>query len=152
MKRTLIAAAAVLLVAAGCGDSEDEKPATSGAFVKQLNRLCQQLEQDVLAVVKDERYPTAEEYLALRRQTGPLFAAFDAKVAAIEVTDDDKSAAEAFEAYRVESDKSNETLVEAASTGDEGTYRSAFAANDKAYDDSKAVAKLTTEGIYCPAR
>lgn len=146
--------------AAACGDDSenDVTPATATVpkanYVAQVNRLCEELIPKVLEA-SGGGHPTTfpiKDYNAERPKRTALFKAFDAKVDAIEVADADRSAADAFDAFRRESDAADVQLAAAAATGKQARFDAAVDANDRKFESSSVVKALGAAGITCQAR
>jgi hypothetical protein len=167
--RIVLAAAAAALVAltvAGCGASDDApRPATSGTsgatepaasgYVSQINELCADLKQKVLAVYgtggHGAHFPIAV-FEKEQRQLVKVIADFDAAADAVPVTDADQSAAAAFEAYRQLSDEGQRMLATAAASGKQARFDAAFSEVHAMIDASSVPDDLQLEGIVCNAR
>lgn len=123
----------------------------SGPWVTEVNRLCGELIDKVIAVRGgDATLPTRESYLEQRPAIEELNDDFDAEVDAITVPEDEQDAADAFTAYREFVDADDSNLKQAADSGDEAEFQKQFAAGEEPYRIQRA--KLEAAGIDCPAR
>jgi hypothetical protein len=159
--------ALLILGPVGCSDGDDESgvsetsapsptaSASSASYVTQVNALCTAMIDRVMAVRGDEDgdgggdIPSMEEYTAQEERLKPVIEEFDAKVAGIPVTDSDRAAAAAFDAYREFLDADSEKTAAAAKAGNQESYDAAF--QPSAEFESKRSA-LNAAGIDCPAR
>lgn len=166
MKRHLIAAAVLLLVATGCGDTDDTKNATAApnteptaqsgpTYADALNQLCDALIDDVVPITGDSARPTGAKYLADMKKVRPVWAAFDAQVADLAVvTDADRETAAAFDAFRGAGDAAEDAMPSDATiaTMDATEFQGAFdeALAEAGFDTQRS--KLNSLGVNCPAR
>ena len=178
MRRTGFAGAvlalAVVMSATGCGDSDDDaspsadtapatttastpSPDSSASYVAQVNALCEAMIDKVMGVRGDEDgsgggdLPSIDEFEAQEMQIRSIHAEFDAKVDALPVTDADRAAADAFDAFRETSDAEADELLELARDGDQAEYEAAISQPPPAEFEAKRRA-MNEAGIECPAR
>lgn len=125
-------------------------PNRSGPWVTQVNKLCDELIDPVVAVRGGEGLePTRESYLAQKPEIDELLEEFNAEVDAIPVPEDEQEAAATFKAFREFADADDEHLKEAADSGDEATFQEQFAAAEEPFRIQRT--KLAAVGITCPA-
>lgn len=127
----------------------------TASYVSRVNGLCESMIPKVMAVRGDKNgdgggdIPTPAEYEGQEARLKPIVEEFDAAVAAIPVTDKDRPAADAFDAYRKSGDAESDKILAAAKSGDQQTFEEAaqpsaeFEAKRRAMEDA---------GISCPAR
>jgi hypothetical protein len=169
MRTSLVLGALLVVTATGCSDSDDEdasassettavasaSPSSSGSYVDQVNALCEAMIDGVMAVRGDSDgdgggdVPAMDEYEDQQLRIAPITAAFDAKVDAIPVTESDRAAAEAFDAYREFIDADTARTIAAAQSGDQDRYDAAL--QPSAEFEAK-LRPVETAGISCPAR
>jgi hypothetical protein len=169
MQRFVLAGVLLVLPVSGCGGSgEDEaavpsatpaaaspSPTASGSYVSQVNALCESMIPAVMAVRGDSDgdgggdFPAMDEFEAQEAQLEPILEAFDAAVDAIPVTEADRAAADAFNAFRDLSDSDAAELVSAAKSGDQQKYEELL--EPSAEFEAKRSA-MEAAGISCPAR
>lgn len=168
-------ALAMVVSATGCGDSDDEEaspsadttpatttastpsPTSSASYVAQVNALCEAMIDKVMGVRGDEDgsgggdFPSIDEFEAQELQIRSIHAEFDAEVDALPVTDADRDAAEALDAFRETSDAEADKLLELARDGDETGYEAAVSQPPPADFETKRRA-MNEAGLECPAR
>jgi hypothetical protein len=154
-----ILAALVVVLTAACGDPASGEQLATGAtdasmpgYATQVNALCKELIDEVLPITQDKPNPTPEEFLGFATQIDPLLAQFDAKLDAIEVAQEDSSAAQAFDAYRSSVDEGDGELRQVALTGDRAAFEVARRDFLDELSSSREMVELHAEGIVCPAR
>jgi hypothetical protein len=160
MFRRLILIGAFLAVASGCGSignndrTEANSTGTSGGpdYETQVNALCADLVDEVLPISGDKPNPSPDEFLSFTDKIDPVIDRFDKKVNALEVSEADRSAADAFDAYRSKLDAADAALMKVARTGDVDAFATAFTDFLNELRASPEKAELSTEGIVCPAR
>lgn len=161
----------LLMPVSGCGDSAGEEastpsptaavsspspsPSASGSYVSKVNALCESMIPDVMKVRGDTDndgggdLPSLKEVEGQEAQLKPIMEKFDTAVDAIPVTDADRPAADAFNAYRKTVDAEGAKMLAAAKSGDQQKYEEAF--KPSAEFEAKRRA-LEATGIVCPAR
>jgi len=161
--KALLVCGLLAMIVAACGDDSEDDAAPAAAttstvpkpdYVTQVNRLCEELIPKVLEA-SGGGHPThfpVEDYNAERPKRTALFKAFDAKVDAIEVAAADRSAADAFDAFRHESDAADVQVAAAAATGKQARSDTAIDAKERKYESSSVVKDLEATGIRCPVR
>jgi len=162
--KTLLICGLLAVTAAACGDDSEDDATPAAAttstvvthtdYVSQVNRLCEELIPKVLAASgggHPAHFPV-EDYNAERPKKTALYKAFDAKIDAIEVAGADRSKADAFDAFRRESDAADVQLAATAATGKQATFDAGVDANERKYESSSVVKDLEATGIRCPAR
>lgn len=159
MLKRVILTGAVLMAASGCGDTgASDQPGTDSMsvagsdYATRVNELCADLIDQVLPITGDKPHPSPQEFLGFAKKIGPVIDDFDSSVDALEVAKADRSAEDAFDAYRSMVDDANAALAEVARTGDIETFDAAFAAFLDELRVSPEKARLRAEGIECPAR
>ena len=165
-RSTLGVAFLLLGTAVGCGDSSNaEAPPQSAAsasspaptpppngYVVQLNALCQELLSKVLTFDIGNEV-TIEQFLGKHRRLVAVIHDFDTEVDRIPVSPVDRSAAEAFDAYRQFSDAADAKVVAAARTGDQDKFDAANAAFLEAIHGTvPEIEEMNAAGIRCNAR
>jgi hypothetical protein len=170
MRWTFLVAALLAVSAAGCSDDDDNgdasvpsaasnpsptASASAASYVTQVNALCEAMVDKVMAVRGDKDgdgggdFPSMEDYAAQEERLAPIIEEFDAKVATIPVTDADRAAAEAFDAYRDFLDADAQKTLAAANAGDQATYDEDLAPSAE-FEAKRA--PVSAAGIDCPAR
>jgi crotonobetainyl-CoA:carnitine CoA-transferase CaiB-like acyl-CoA transferase len=154
------------VIVAGCGDDSenDAAPAATtpaatttsratAGYVAEVNRLCAELEPKVLDIAGPHpgSFPI-KAYEAERPKRAALYEAFDAKVEAIPVSAGDRSAADAFDAFRRLSDATDARLAAAAATGEQDRFDAAIEARHRTFDTRSELKDLAAAGIVCNAR
>jgi len=118
----------------------------------QISALCQELLSQVLTFDIGNAV-TIEQFLGKHRKLVAAIHDFDAEVDRIPVTSADRSAAEAFDAYRKFSDAADATVVAAARTGDQEKFDTANAAFlDSIHGAIPEIEEMHEAGIQCNAR
>lgn len=142
---------------AGAGETTESRAATSSrpGYTARLNQLCRELQPKVLEVYGGGGHP-APYPIAVFRSEQPRLAAlyrdFDARARAIPVTSGEQGAADAFDAYRRESDKAAAMMAAAAATGRQDRFDAAYHAVHKMFDTSPVTNRLSAAGVFCNAR
>ncbi len=164
-RRTVAIGAVLVFALAGCSDddggdtdalgedleaSESPFPAP-GSYADKVNRLCDQLAADSLDVTGGED-PTRAQFLEDQPKLAALIDTFDAEVAELPVTDTDRTAADAMKAFQRFSDESYAKVVDAAKTGDDAAFQSAFTAFLEGFEETDADESIQAQGIFCPGR
>lgn len=178
MRWSFLVGLLLVLSVSGCGDSEDEEatapsatasvpspspsapaaspsPSASGSYVSRVNALCESMIPEVMAVRGDKDgdaggdFPTLAEFEGQEAKLKPIITKFDAAVDAIPVTDADRAAADAFNAYREIGDAEAAKTLAAAKTGDQQKFREALEPSAEFEAKRRAVETL---GMSCPAR
>ena len=169
--------AAVLLLAVSltaCGDSDDDEasasapsatpagaspsPSASGSYVAQVNALCEAMIDKVMAVRGDSDsdgggdFPSMDSYEQEELQIRSIHEEFDAEVDALPVSDAERPAADAFDAFRDTGDADAEKLLTAARSGDQATYDAAFQESLNSTEFEAKRRAMNEAGIECPAR
>lgn len=157
--RMLLATSAVFLVAAGCGSDSDPEDApddtsTTSAYATQLQKLCDDLVDEVVPITGDSARPTGAKWLADRKKLRPIWDTFDAKVEDLKVsTADDRKVADTFDALRKAGDSADAGLpADEVAAMDASEFQSTF---DQALSDAgftKQRDLLESLGVSCPAR
>jgi hypothetical protein len=93
--------------------------------------------------------PELKEVEGQEAQLKPIIAKFDATVDAIPVTDADRPAADAFNAYRKVVDAEAATMLAAVKSGDRQRYEAALVPSAEFEAKRRAT---EAAGIRCPAR
>ena len=164
--KTLLVCGLLAVTAAGCGDDSNNDATTTAAttvaattvpkagYVGQVNHLCDELIPKVLDATGGGHPATfpLKDYIAERPKLKALYKSFDAKVDALTVAAADQSAADAFDAFRHESDAADAHMAAAAATGKQDKFDAAFDVNQRGYDTSSVVKDLAAAGIRCPGR
>ena len=128
------------------------EPSAPRSYVTQVNALCQELLAEVLRFDIGNNV-TIEQFLGKHEKLVPAIEAFDAEVDAIPVTPADRTAADAFNAYRRFSDAADATVVAAAETGDQRQFDAAnrtFLATIRG--GATEIDDIHEVGIQCNAR
>ena len=95
----------------------------------------------------------ADEFLAMHEPVVAAIRAFDAKVDALTVTEADRPAADAFDAYRAFSDTADAEVVAAALTGDPAAFEAAnIAFIERLHANPPEITAMQAVGISCKAR
>lgn len=97
----------------------------ASAYVARLNELCAELEPQVIDAYGGAPHPAPFPIKEFNDEYPKLIAvteAFDAKADAIPVAPADRSAADAFEAYRRESDAAYAPMAAAAAIGEQDRF------------------------------
>ena len=162
---TFLRALSVILVgvllgaASGCGESgskdrpEARSTRTAGPdYAAQVNALCAQLVAQVLPITGDKPNPSPAEFLGFGKKMDPVIDRFDQKVDALKVSEADRSAGAAFDAYRSMLDAEDAALRNLARTGDGRAFATAFQDFLNGLRSSLEKTRLSAEGINCPAR
>jgi hypothetical protein len=163
--KTLLVCGLLAVTAAGCGDASEttaapaaQRAATTTSvaeseYVAQLNKLCAELEPKILAVTGGHHltYPI-RVYNAERPKLNAIYETFDAQADAIPVAAADRSAADAFDAYRRLSDAIDGRLNAAAATGKQAKFDAVFDGRGQMLTAGSEVQDLTAAGIICNAR
>jgi hypothetical protein len=126
-------------------------PTRAGNYVAQVNALCSELEPKVVAITQG-REPAIDWYPAGRAEIDALYKEFDAAVDAIPVTDADRPADDAMNAFRRMAATADESVAAATATGKQEELAAAWAASVKTFNEAPEVAALQAAGIRCPAR
>jgi len=156
--------------AVGCGDSDREDAApgstssatslasaapatpTSDGYVVQVNAPCRELLSQVLTFDIGNAVMIAQ-FLGKHQQLVLAIHDFDADVDRIPVTSADRSAADAFDAYRHFSDAADAKVVAAAKTGDQEKFDAANAAFlEPIHGGVPEMEEMHEAGIQCNAR
>jgi hypothetical protein len=145
------------LALAACGGddtSASDAPPTYGAardqtsYVESVNALCaEQLPLIIKVVGQTGRPPSIAKFEAEQPKVEQLTADFDEKVDALTVADDEQEAADAFDAYREQSDANTAALADAAESDDQATFTVAFKAGQKEFDEGDVVPRLLSAGF-----
>jgi hypothetical protein len=127
----------------------------ASAYVARLNELCAELEPQVIDAYGGAPHPAPFPIKEFNDEYPKLIAvteAFDAKADAIPVAPADRSAADAFEAYRRESDAAYAQMAAAAATGEQDRFDAAWHAVHRMFDNSSTLRDPHAAGITCNAR
>jgi hypothetical protein len=122
--------------------------------VARVNALCADLMPKVLGATgggHPESFPI-KAFNAERPKVRDLMKAFDEQVDAIPVAAADRSAANAFDAFRRLSDTADTRLAAAAATGKQDSFDAAFDATGRTFGSGSALRDFAAAGIRCPAR
>jgi hypothetical protein len=158
--KSMIALGLLSLSAVGCSGATGTGASPTAAifppgadFVTQVNTLCVALVEDYLEATNPHpgSFPI-EEYIAEKAKVQPLIDAFDAMVDSIPRTENDRPAADAFDAFRGASDEADAELAAAAATGDQEVFDAAVDERHRALFDSPERQQLEEVGINCDAR
>lgn len=165
--KTLLVCGLLAVTAGGCGDSSEDDATPAAAttvatttsapkaeYVAEINGLCAELTPKVLDVTGGG-HPTSypiKDFVAELPKLEALFKTFDAKVDTIPAAVADRSAADAFDAFRRLSDAASARLAAAAATGEQDTFDAAFDATLRRFEASSVPKDLAAAGITCPAR
>lgn len=167
MRPVLVLASAALLVT-GCGSSDTDgadspKPAsaptaatrTVSVYATQVQELCDNLIDQVVPVTGDSAHPTGAKFLQDREQLRPVWDAFDAQVAALEVADVDRAVADMFAALLAAADAFDEALdarLAEVTEMDADEFEAAMEAILEQVGWRATSDELAALGIACPAR
>lgn len=159
----------LLMTVSGCGGSDEKEtsapspttaisspsPSAAGSYVAQVNTLCESMIPEVMAVRGDQDddgggdFPALAEFEGQETQLEPIMSKFDAAVDAIPVTDADRPAVAAFDAYRESVDAEAAKMLAAAKSGDQQEYEEALEPSAEFQVKRQAI---EAAGISCPAR
>ena len=149
---------AVLATASGCGDSGHDTaaltstPSAGPGYTAQVNTLCDDLMHQVAPITGDKPNPSAADYLSFGTRIDPLIDSFDQRVDALTVSEADRPANAAFDAYRARVDAADAALKKTARAGDDRTFAAAFSSFLDDLRTAPESVKLNAVGISCPAR
>jgi hypothetical protein len=156
---SVILIGAFLAAASGCGGAgnhdraEPSSTRTAGPdYEAQVNALCAELIDQVLPITGDKPNPSPREFLRFGEKIDPVIERFDSKVDALEVSEADRSADEAFDAYRSKLDAADAALRKVARTGDVDAFATAFNHFLNELRSSPEKTRLSAQGIVCSAR
>jgi hypothetical protein len=166
MKRILIPAAVLLLVAVGCGDSDNGKAndkkataasaldAAQSAYADKVNELCEALIDDVVPITGDSApLPTRKRYISNSKKLAPVYKSFDAAVDSIEaVTPADEAAEKIFWAYLMAAHVFDEELTMKAAVLNDAEWDAQVAEAYDAFEVLPERQAMLSLGVQCPAR
>ncbi len=159
MLKRLILIGVALAAVTGCGDTRTSDQAGADPtnvpgpdYATRVNALCADLTDQVLPITGDKPHPSPQEFLSFGEEIDPVIEEFDRLVDGLEVSQADRPAADAFEAYRSKVDDADAALRKVADAGDADAFDTAFADFLDELRSSPEKTTLSAEGIDCPAR
>ena len=138
-----VAALALAIGTAACGDDEGGEDGGSGDdFVTQLNTICEESTEEVIAVNLELGYATdPKDQAELSQQILDIRAESTEEIEALEVPEGDAEAFDMFLAAREDLITTGEDRLAAVKSGDEAALQKAIAAGEKAGDEEDEAAE-----------